>query len=564
MGNDLSRPGRSVEEHDGGGVEAKIAEHAAKTKEKMLPIYRERREAKQRRLAQEQSATEEDLEPGEVPVEAPGEAEPVERTPSRSQQSTSNASDLLAAFKPRKERDTSKHTAPTKQQQSNDEEFVGFGHVLSESQDAHDKPIQQLPKLKTKSIGDTSTSASGTPSSAKASSATPAALSAKRPAPDTASAHEKKPSLSSLPKIQKRTSVASPQSPERSEGHGQELAAVGDERPPRWYKDLPGPKSRAKNESNVDTLLASLRTQIRKCKTPGFGQDKVIQSKAFTEIRNKLHTIIFCEVTGPLLKLHRMLHNEDGLPQMFDPQYNGGVVWPFDIRADAKELYNKWCRHIFETDILRGIRFQVATSASKKEGGPRNADSIDPKYKGAVSAKYHGNGDLLNGQWWPLQLCALRDGAHGVSQGGISGRPGEGAFSCILSGGHDYPDIDNGAEVYYCGTDSTDGSATGYTQLMLESADNGNPVRLIRSHNLKSQYAPVIGFRYDGLYKAVETQRMDSATSLRQRHRFHLVRLPGQDPIRGGDGPERRPTAQEVEEYKKHQRLSGKLKGTGN
>jgi hypothetical protein len=92
---------------------------------------------------------------------------------------------------------------------------------------------------------------------------------------------------------------------------------------------------------------------------------------------------------------------------------------------------------------------------------------------------------------------------------------------------------------------------------MLDSVQN-NPVRLIRSHNAHSGYAPEYGFRYDGLYDVTEVEMMDPKGSMRQRHRFKLVRVAGQDPIRGGNGPEKRPTQQEIVEYLKHQKLSGK------
>lgn len=55
----------------------------------------------------------------------------------------------------------------------------------------------------------------------------------------------------------------------------------------------------------------------------------------------------------------------------------------------------------------------------------------------------------------------------------------------------------------------------------------------------------------------INAHRLDPDKSLRQRHRFTLVRQEGQDPIRG-NGPEKRPTSEEIKEYHKHQRLSGK------
>ena len=95
---------------------------------------------------------------------------------------------------------------------------------------------------------------------------------------------------------------------------------------------------------------------------------------------------------------------------------------------------------------------------------------------------------------------------------------------------------------------------------MLESVNN-HPVRLIRSHKADTDYSPKFGFRYDGLYDVTAVKQIDPKHSIRQRHRFKLVRRTGQDPIRGGRGPEARPTAQEIKQYENHQRLSGKGKG---
>lgn len=123
--------------------------------------------------------------------------------------------------------------------------------------------------------------------------------------------------------------------------------------------------------------------------------------------------------------------------------------------------------------------------------------------------------------------------------------------------GKPYPDEDHGNWVLYCGTDSKDGRITENTQMMLDAERSGQPVRLIRSHNLKSTFAPDLGFRYDGLYTVVSQGRLDPEESTRQRHPFRLQRLPDQTPLRGGDGPEARPTRQEIEEHKKDKRLRG-------
>ena len=91
---------------------------------------------------------------------------------------------------------------------------------------------------------------------------------------------------------------------------------------------------------------------------------------------------------------------------------------------------------------------------------------------------------------------------------------------------------------------------------MIESFNNKEAVRLIRSHKLgaNNNWRPQEGFRYDGLYDVVSYKRLD--TERRQRHQFKLIRKSGQDPIRGGIGAQSRPTPQEIEELHNHRRFS--------
>ena len=165
---------------------------------------------------------------------------------------------------------------------------------------------------------------------------------AKRPAPTlNAYADERRPSISNSPKIPKRTSMASPQSPGRAEADP--LTTVSNERPPKWYMELDLKKCKRRgHDSNADTLLGSLRTQIGKCQTAA--RNGNVPKEIFHQIRDKLHKIVFIEVNGELLKSNRMLHDEGGLPQLFDIRYSKGVEWPYDVKADAQELYNKVCR----------------------------------------------------------------------------------------------------------------------------------------------------------------------------------------------------------------------------
>jgi len=336
------------------------------------------------------------------------------------------------------------------------------------------------------------------------------------------------------------------------------------ERPPEWYNKLGKAKSRGKDEANADTLLRAVKEDIKaSAKLPV--QDAAQWARIYKNIRTDLHKVAFQPVSAQLLRSNRMLHEEDGLSQLFDEAHFKRGKWPFDIMSDAQELYNKWYRQVFETDLLRGIiRGKPSTKklhVGKDEEDDSTVDRLDPAYKDRVYGNFHGNGLLLNGQWWPTQLCTVRDGAHSHTIQGISGNPNNGAYSCIMAGGKDsknepYPDEDHGEWILYCGTESTDGKVTEATQRMLESEESKKPIRLIRSSKVDSQWAPQVGLRYDGLYVVASHENLDHCDSTRQRHRFKLLRVPGQDPIRG-TGPEKRPTQQEMEAYKKDKKNRG-------
>ena len=57
-----------------------------------------------------------------------------------------------------------------------------------------------------------------------------------------------------------------------------------------------------------------------------------------------------------------------------------------------------------------------------------------------------GHNGLTVGQWWPLRVCAIRDGAHGAMMAGIAGGANVGAFSIVVSSM--YISSTSGDEVY--------------------------------------------------------------------------------------------------------------------
>ena len=384
----------------------------------------------------------------------------------------------------------------------------------------------------------------------------PATL-AKRPAADSGQ-DDQRPSTA---KKARESSVAS-----SSESPGLPIGRAGAARePPLWYKQLPKPKGdRGRDESGAETAIGRLKASIRAVRA-----SPSALAKESRDIVERLHALIFLPVDAKLLRRTRVLDNNDGLPQLFDSAFTNGVDWPWYLKADAEELYNKWCTGEFETDLYRGL---VRSFANKKGKGKGKADAsaADRLAEGhlrfkLMDPKQHGNGLLLNGAWFPLQLAALRDGGHGSSQGGITGNPTSGAYSVIMAGGEDpsgkpYPNEDGGDEVLYCGTDNKDknlNQPSPDTAALLTNYRTKQPVRLFRSHNLDSPFAPELGFRYDGLYDVVSYEDMDAPENKRRRHRFRLVRRAGQDPIRS-EGAAKRPTKQEIDEYEKDKKNRGR------
>ncbi|KAF8250833.1 hypothetical protein K440DRAFT_659085 [Wilcoxina mikolae CBS 423.85] len=160
---------------------------------------------------------------------------------------------------------------------------------------------------------------------------------------------------------------------------------------------------------------------------------------------------------------------------------------------------------------------------------------LDPRYRKRDFDIFGHNG-LTIGDWWPFQICALRDGAHGSRQGGIAGRTAEGTFSIVVSGQSEYNDRDSGYELYYSGThgdapSSTDTAAqlTNATKTLIMAMSRRKPVRVIRKGpSEKNRLYPSIGYRYDGLYTVVGREVVKGRNGQRDFYRFKLVRNDGQ------------------------------------
>ena len=309
-----------------------------------------------------------------------------------------------------------------------------------------------------------------------------------------------------------------------------------------WYESVDlGQKF---NRKDLETLKY-ITTLIKNCEAAARTGGNI--QTVFARLRKRMHDMEFYDfLSGVLLRKSKILE-EDGFEAIFEDQIVG---YPWDIRADALTLYRKWRNGVLDPHLLRGIDTKQGKTSSGKNFMSR---SIDKSYN-RTSSNYFGAGNLINGQWFPLQICAMRDGAHGEIEGGIHGKPGVGAFSIVLSGGG-YSDIDEGYMIRYCGTSGAEGKASAGTKLLLESFEGRKVIRVMRSATLgkNNPCRPAKGLRYDGLYQIVDYEILDHDTAM---HRFTLRRCKGQDPIRYS-GVEKRPTDEELAEYSKIRGLIG-------
>ncbi|KAI9769936.1 MAG: hypothetical protein M1840_003645 [Geoglossum simile] len=174
--------------------------------------------------------------------------------------------------------------------------------------------------------------------------------------------------------------------------------------------------------------------------------------------------------------------------------------------------------------IMRGIMI--------KQGKTR-AYCLDTSWP-KKGAKVYGHNGLQVGDWWPLQIAALRDGAHGARIGGIAGNEAGGAYSIVVSGQYSDLDQDYGTTLYYSGSGSGDNTMdtppnTRASRCLASSIRTGNLVRVLRAAG-GSGSAPSTGIRYDGLYTVEEKKTLEN-----KYHgaywQFKLVRQNDQPPM---------------------------------
>ncbi|KAI0306997.1 PUA-like domain-containing protein [Multifurca ochricompacta] len=151
------------------------------------------------------------------------------------------------------------------------------------------------------------------------------------------------------------------------------------------------------------------------------------------------------------------------------------------------------------------------------------------------------------GTWWESREDCSNDAIHAPWVAGISGSL-EGAYSVALSGGYE-DDVDMGDYFTFTGSggralkgtkanpknlrtapQSSDQSFENpFNKALKISSETRKPVRVIRGYKLPSPYAPLEGYKYDGLYIVDKNGLNDGGFLV---CKFAFRRIPGQPPLR--------------------------------
>lgn len=153
------------------------------------------------------------------------------------------------------------------------------------------------------------------------------------------------------------------------------------------------------------------------------------------------------------------------------------------------------------------------------------------------------------GTKWESRKDCSDAGVHRPYMAGIHGTKETGALSIVISCYYK-DDKDFGDTIYYTGTGGrkrwSDGCPPKRLRLgpqifdqqwsdsgneaLVKSRDTGNPVRVIRSYKVVSDFAPAEGYRYDGLYTVESAWKEKNPKGL-DICRYRLERVPGQPPL---------------------------------
>lgn len=281
---------------------------------------------------------------------------------------------------------------------------------------------------------------------------------------------------------------------------------------------------------------------------------------------------------------------------------------PLD-KIPEEDFYCPWCKNDENEIVKAGQKVRMTNKTAKqacnilkekKKMGKKVRDwgggeSTVGRRKTCTKVGQHHFGPIPGievGMVWESRMQLSEEGIHRPPVGGIAGSAtSSGAQSLVLNGGYE-DDVDHGFEFYYTGAGGRDLSGNKRTGdpsedqkferqnlalamciegnwstkklppaggLEAKNWKNGKPVRVSRGAKFAkhSDYAPVEGYRYDGIYKMVKYEASQSAA-----HGFivykYLLRRDDPSPAPWEEGAPKFQMIKKSDDAEKDSKVAGK------
>ncbi|KAI4730620.1 hypothetical protein E4T49_01520 [Aureobasidium sp. EXF-10728] len=235
--------------------------------------------------------------------------------------------------------------------------------------------------------------------------------------------------------------------------------------------------------------------------------------------------------------------------------------WPVRLIDEADEIVLRWES---EWGPLSSIKVNLYDTGGRLHGVSTPEDiqrealllKWSRKETAWVNPNFaRRNGDLgfQPGDWWINTMFAFHDGiiANTSGDSGVTNCYSQ-AYALLLADS-DEVDCTDPAHFTYR---STSGDSRRY-RLCAGTLASRRPIRVLRSHTLRSFFAPRAGIRYDGLYKVSGWRIIQDPKTKAIHYYISFDRLPSEPPL----GPVlEHPTAEELDDYREYKRIRKEIR----
>ena len=194
----------------------------------------------------------------------------------------------------------------------------------------------------------------------------------------------------------------------------------------------------ASNRQALLHVVNLVKACLTLCKQDRRPQEDIASN--IKSIRRRLHQMRFYDFLNDTLLVETNITGANKLGLII---LNATGIFPADVQEYAEELKRRWDKGSYDPSLFSGITKVVRSTESRRSFTHR---VIDIEASQRIDSLYVGQGDLVQGQWWPKVICAVRDSSHGELQAGIHGDKSLGALSIVLANGG-YDDIDEGETI---------------------------------------------------------------------------------------------------------------------